>query len=235
MDTQLNIFIVEDNDDLREAMVEALQCNGHVVQSAECAETMDEQLGAFPAEVVVLDLNLPGEDGMSIARRLRKVNAKLGIIMLTARNKNQDIVSGYHSGADIYLTKPTTLEMLEAAIQALARRVRTCVPQAVKLSLNPMSRQLHGPTDSVSLSHLESVLLASLVQAHDHYLEYWQLMELSGRLLEKAALELHMVRLRKKLEQVGVGEGTDRVTIKAIRGRGYQLCVGIEIRREMVG
>ncbi len=230
MDPSLNLFVVEDNDDLREAMVEALQRNGHRVRSADCAEAMDEQLGAFHTEVLVLDLNLPGEDGMSIARRLRAVHPKLGIIMVTARNQNRDIVAGYHSGADIYLTKPTTLEMIEAAIQAVARRVRPCVSQETGLLLNPISRQLQGSRGQVALSHLESILLASLIQAHDHYLEYWQLMELSGRSLEtssKAALELHIVRLRKKLDQAG---GVGNLAIKAIRGSGYQLCVNMAIQ-----
>ncbi len=229
MDSGLNLFVVEDNDDLREATVEALQRLGHVVRSADCAEAMDEQIGTCQTEVVVLDLNLPGEDGLSIARRLRKAHPHLGIIMVTARTQLTDIAAGYHHGADIYLTKPTTFEALGAAIEALTRRIRPDTDSAVGVSLNPISRQLQGPQGQADLSHLESILLASLIQAHNNSLEYWQLLELSGRSLEtnsKPALELQMVRLRKKLEQVGAGS----ITIKAIRGSGYQLCVRVVIR-----
>lgn len=126
----LNIIVVEDHDDLREVTVEALCALGHRVRGLACAEDLDAALRAAPADLLVLDLNLPGEDGISLARRVRGVRPELGIIMVTVRGEIRDKIEGYGSGADLYLAKPTSNEELEAAIAALARRLRTQVPSA---------------------------------------------------------------------------------------------------------
>jgi DNA-binding response OmpR family regulator len=141
MDTPLNILVVEDHDDLREATVTALDSLGYAAHGADCAETMDEMLSDLSPDVLLLDLNLPGEDGLSIARRLRGALPNMGIIMVTARNQGRDITNGYDSGADIYVTKPTSPEELHAAIQALARRMQ---PQAnLVLNGNNLHRNDH--------------------------------------------------------------------------------------------
>jgi DNA-binding response OmpR family regulator len=150
--------------------------------------------------------------------------------MVTARNDVADIETGYRSGSDIYLTKPTSFEALGAALQALSRRMQPAIPNAAGLILNPVSRQLIGPVAKVDLSDRESSLLAAFAQAREHSLENWQLMELSGKPAEtvsKSALELQIVRLRKKLEHAGA----PAPTIKAIRGAGYQLCVAVELKK----
>ncbi len=130
MASGLNIIVVEDHDDLREVTVEALQGLGHRVRGLACAEALDAALRAAPADLLVLDLNLPGEDGISLARRVRVVRPELGIIMVTVRAQVRDKIEGYGSGADLYLAKPTSIEELEAAIKALARRLPTKVPAA---------------------------------------------------------------------------------------------------------
>ena len=230
MDTRLNIILVEDNDDLREATSEALQAMGHDVRAVDCAEALDDEIGLFVADVLVLDLNLPGEDGLSLGRRLRAANPDVGIIMVTARNKVQDITAGYGSGADIYLTKPSTSEELGAALQAVARRLRPRAAPSSQITLNQVTRQLNGPLAQIDLSQHECILLAAFAQAHDNCLENWQLIELSAKASDaatKAALEVQIVRLRKKLEHVGA----PHPTIKVIRGTGYQLCAAVELRK----
>lgn len=231
MDTRLNIIVVEDNDDLREAFVEALSGNGHTACGIDCAEALDDTLGRFNADILILDLNLASEDGLSVARRMRAAKPDIGIIMVTARNQMSDITSGYKSGADIYLTKPTTFEALAAALTALSRRVQPPLGSTDGFVLNQAARQLYGPLGSVDLSALEYTLLAAFAQAHEHRLENWQLMELSSKdaeVISKSALEVQIVRLRRKLESAGASAPT----IKAIRGIGYQLCTPVEIRRD---
>jgi DNA-binding response OmpR family regulator len=230
MDTRLNIIVVEDNNNLREAFVEALSAMAHQVIGVDCAEALDETLGAFTADVVVLDLNLPGEDGISVAKRLRDVYPEIGIIMVTARTQSSDVSAGYSCGADIYLTKPTTVDELGAALQALSRRVRPRPAAAELLVLKPATRQLTSATSAIDLTAIETMLLAALTQSHDHYLDNWQLIELSGKESDetaKATLEVQITRLRKKLTQVGAATPA----IKAVRGAGYQLCVPVEIRK----
>lgn len=230
MDTRLNIIVVEDNNNLREVFVEALVAMEHQVIGVDCAEALDETLGAFTADVVVLDLNLPGEDGISVAKRLRAAYPELGIIMVTARTQSRDISTGYNSGADIYLTKPTTVDELGAALQALSRRVRPQPEAAELLVLKPTTRQLLSTTSAIDLTAIETILLAALAQASDFYMESWQLIALSGKESDettKATLEVQITRLRKKLSQAGA----PTPAIKVVRGAGYQLCVPVEIRK----
>ena len=234
MDTPLNIVVVEDHADLREATVAALCRMGHDARGIDCAEALDDELGSFRADLLVLDLNLPGEDGLSLARRIRAAEPGIGIIMVTGRTQLNDRMRGYGSGADIYLPKPASVEELGAAIQALARRIRPPASAQGGLSLNPITLQLQGPQQLVDVSDHESTLLLALSKAKDHRLESWQLMELSGSAMEeqsKAALEVQIGRLRKKLEQAGA----PAPTIKAIRGSGYQLCVAVEITKSGAG
>ena len=230
MDSVLNIIVVEDHDDLREATVEALRRLGHTVHGVACAEALDDELGGFRADLMVLDLNLPGEDGLSLSRRLRAAEPGLGIIMVTAREQVRDKVRGYEGGADIYLTKPTSPEELGGAVQALSRRIRPRAAVSGELVLNPTTLQLRGPLAAVDISDPECSLLIAFSKAGEHRLESWQMMELSGKdpdALSKSTLEVQIVRLRKKLEQAGAASPT----IKVIRGTGYQLCVPIVISK----
>lgn len=128
MDSGLNIIVVEDHDDLREMTVEALCAFGYQARGVACAEKLDEELKKGHADVLVLDLNLPGEDGVSLSRRIRASQPGMGIIMVTVREQIQDRITGYGSGADLYLTKPTSIEELHAAIEALARRLTAHTP-----------------------------------------------------------------------------------------------------------
>ena len=233
MDSALNIIVVEDHDELREVTVAALCGMGHVARGVDCAEALDDELGAFRADILVLDLNLPGEDGISVARRMRAAGPDIGIIMVTAREAVRDKMTGYGSGADIYLTKPTSVEELGAAIQALSRRIRPDAPLAGQLTLNPVTLQLHGPRAVLDVSDQECALLSAFAKAAEHRLESWQMMELSGKgadEVSKSTLEVQIVRLRKKLEEAGAATPT----IKAIRGRGYQLCVPLVVRSAAV-
>ncbi len=229
MDAALKIAVVEDHDALREITVAALQAMGHEVRGVSSAEEIDELLAGFPARVLVLDLNLPGEDGLSLGRRLREAQPGLGIVMVTARDQVKDVLRGYKSGADIYLAKPTSPEELGAAIQALVRRLPGGQPGAAGLTLDMAALQLRGPAAAVDVSMPEAQLLAALARAAEHRLETWQLLEISGKSLsdgDKKALAVQVVRLRKKLGDAGVPEPT----IKAVRGTGYQLCVPLSLR-----
>ncbi len=135
----MNIIVIEDHDALREVTIAALQDMGHVVQGGDCAEALPELLQNFQADIMVLDLNLPGEDGISLAQRLRKSHPEIGIIMVTARIELSDKLRGYESGADIYLTKPTSVEELGAAIQALSRRIAIWSETTPQLAVDPRS------------------------------------------------------------------------------------------------
>ena len=95
MDTGLNIIVVEDNDELREATVDALRAEGHQVLGLDCAEALPEQASWRRVDLMVVDLNLPGEDGLALTRRLRSSQPDIGIIMVTARGLSTDKRRGY--------------------------------------------------------------------------------------------------------------------------------------------
>jgi DNA-binding response OmpR family regulator len=231
MPTPLNIMVVEDHDALREVTIEALSQRGHNVRGVDCAEALPDEPGLFPIDLLVIDLNLPGEDGLSLAARIRAAQPDIGIIMVTARNQVRDRMVGYDSGADIYLTKPTSADELIAAVRALTRRIRPVDQSASALTLNLDATVLQGPQGRSSLSSHESAILAAFVRAKDHVLETWQLIALTEKDVTEAnkkALEVQIVRLRKKLQQAGAPEPT----IKAIRGQGYRLCVKVGLSKD---
>ncbi|MEI8158839.1 MAG: response regulator transcription factor [Burkholderiales bacterium] len=224
MPNPLNIVVVEDHDALRDVTVEALTQRGHNVRGVDCAEALPDEPGATPIDLMVIDLNLPGEDGISLAARIRAAQPNIGIIMVTARDQVRDKMAGYDSGADIYLTKPTSSDELIAAVRALTRRIKPDEPSDCALNVNMTSLNLQGPLGAVGLSSHEASQLAAFVRAKDQQLENWQLMGLTDKEItehSKKALEVQVVRLRKKLLHCGAVEPS----IKAVRGQGYRLCL----------
>ena len=234
MAARLNIVVVEDHDDLRELTCLALSHRGHHVVGLSCAEELEDQAGGGPVDVFVIDLNLPGEDGISLTQRLRHVYPLVGIVMLTARSQNKDKVLGYDSGADLYMTKPVNFEELCAAIQSFARRRQVLsVPSDTRDTTSPQTLRLNklllsGPEGDVRLSSAEADMLTAFARAPGGRLETWQLaqiLDLDMSNLNKASLEVRIVRLRKKLQDAG----TTGVVIESIRNVGYQLLVHIEV------
>ena len=226
----LNIVVVEDHDSLRMVTVDFLSRHGHHVVGLACAEDIDDAAGGALADIFVVDLNLPGEDGISLARRIRNVQPEVGIIMVTARNRTMDKTLGYESGADIYLPKPAAPDELLAAINALARRLKPAMPESKNaLLLNLQRLDLRGPEGDVSVTQAEVIILNALARASGQRLEYWQIAEALGKApeaLSKSNLDVKIFRLRKKIVQVGGDENA----IKAIRTQGYQLCVNLIVR-----
>jgi DNA-binding response OmpR family regulator len=224
----LKILVVEDNDDARLLATHALSRLGHIVHGISSGAGVDSELVEFDADLLLLDVSLPGEDGLSIARRMRQDRPNIGIIMLTAHNRVDDKVAGYASGADIYLIKPVSMRELGAATEAVARRLHRSAPAAPPLSLHPTLRQLTGPLGTVDISKRESDLLRAFLDSNERVLHNHSIQSMLAKAddtYSKATLEVQIVRLRKKLELAGATSPT----LKAIRGIGYQLCVPLEV------
>jgi DNA-binding response OmpR family regulator len=230
MAPHLSIVLVEDNDDLRELTADALRGEGHRVVALGCAEELEDHAAGAAADVFLIDLNLPGEDGFSLSRRIRQVHPLVGIIIISARSDLQDKIIGYDSGADWYLPKPVPFGELSAALKSFARRrqaqqFETVTPAG---SLRLQQRELQGPAGSVRLTPAEETLLTAFARAPSGRLESWQLLELFGMDsadVSKTSLEVRITRLRKKLSQVG----TQGLCLESIRGIGYQLNVPVQV------
>ncbi|PIT75465.1 transcriptional regulator [Limnohabitans sp. B9-3] len=233
MSARLNIIVVEDHDDLRDSLVELLQDKGHHTIGLSCAEDMDDKVGKVSIDLLIVDLNLPGEDGYSLTRRFRAAQPKAGIIMVTARHKLADKVQGYESGADIYLPKPVDPEELLAAVNAVARKLPSQQGQTVdeaqtSLTLHALGMKLEGPLGVEKLNDNEVVIVSALARAPGQRLEAWQLLQTLGQSMDdasKSSLEVRIVRLRKKMVQVGAEKGC----ISNVRNVGYQLCTPVAV------
>ncbi len=227
----MNIVVVEDNDDLRDALVELLQEQGHRVTGLSCAEDLSDEGSQTAIDLLVVDLNLPDEDGLSLARRMRRVQPSLRILMMTSRHTVADRVQGYGSGADIYLTKPMNQEEFSAAVQALGRQLHP-VPDhdadGPVLRVQMESLQASGPNGHVVLNAGEAALLCGLARAPGQRLAHWQLLALidpSQGDVSQSKLAVRMTRLRHKLVELGLPEPA----LQVIRGEGYRLCLTTEL------
>lgn len=222
-----NIVIVDDNVDLRASLIDILSSEDSNVFGFESSESFLTGCFLQAINIVVLDLNLPGEDGIALAKRLRHEAPHIGIIMLTARGSSEDVGTGYSSGADIYLVKPSSALELKGAIEALLRRTVPFKLKRPNLELDARSMTVTGPEGEVSISDTEAELLKRFILAPDNRLEKEVISEFLGidDEAKSGTLEVRIVRLRKKLAAAGV-QGK---TINVVRGWGYQLAAKIKL------
>ena len=231
----MNILVVEDYLPLQTSLIEVLRKFGHHAQGIESAEAFDEEAQDHKVDLVIIDVNLPGEDGFSLAQRLHAVQPSLGIIILTAKTDEIDKVTGYECGADIYLTKPVGFDELMAAVNALSRRLGKSAPTAGGFNRQPEAIEIHmasasikGSSGQAELTPTEFKLLLALARANSKSLELWQIYDVLGKdeqTLQKSALEAQLYRLRKKLSDCGAGNQA----LRALRLKGYRLYCPIYI------
>lgn len=224
----MRVIVVEDHLDLRQVFLDALLQEGVDASAVSCAEELDEYMSAELINLIILDVNLPGESGFEIAKRVRAADPNINIIMLTARTTEADRIRGYESGADFYLCKPVSPAELSAAVKAVKRRVQTNRNNGVDLALSVQGMSLRSEHGIIHLNKVDVALLKALAMATDHRLPYWRLYEVTERSSNsqaKGQLELQVFRLRKKLIEIGISENL----IKSMRSEGYQLTQAIRI------
>lgn len=228
MPNTICIVVVEDNLALQELMVDHLRGDGYQVHGVSDADELADRMATERVDILVLDINLPGESGLSIAARLREVNPNLYIMMLTARASEKDKTLGYESGADIYLTKPASPAEVSAAIASIYRRIKVYQNDRRVLTLEMQKKQVTGRAGTVGLGPMEVVLLKALAEAPNFNLEYWRMLELIDKQpteKDKAALGVQIFRLKQKLSEAS-GEA---IVIKSIFNQGYQLVTQLRI------
>ena len=217
-------LIVVDDDEALSGMVEDfLSMQGHAIRRATSGPVLDAMMAELAADLIVLDLNLPGEDGLSIARRMRE-NHDLGIIMLTGAADLVDRVVGLEIGADDYVTKPFSLNELLARIEAVLRRRRLSGEQIVPFgafSLDLKRWKLLEPNgEEVALFPTEIDLIAAFATRPGKLLNRDEILKLApahGSDPIDRSIDSRIKRLRRKLEQ----NGQDGDLIETVRGGGY--------------
>ena len=194
MFSKINIAVVEDHDVLREMLLDALSEKGYLAQGFRDAHELDAASPKTIFELLILDLNLPGEDGLSIAKRIKEGYPDI-IIMITARSSEMDKIQGYEAGADIYLPKPIAITELQAAVSSLSKRILRYKDLGGQLILNEKNITLKG-TQTVSLSKIDLDILLALLRADQQRLDFESLLQQVGSNTTntpKATLEVQIV------------------------------------------
>ena len=223
-----HILVVDDDSQLREQMAGYLREHGYVLHTAGDAATMEQALAADSIDLVILDVKLPGEDGLSICRRLAEAGGP-AIVMVSAMGEEVDRVLGLELGADDYLPKPCSPRELLARVRAVMRRrdeARTGALRKGKtyhflgFSLDTLRRQLREPQGAtILLTGGEFSLLSAFLEHPQRILSRDQLLEYArGAQTEvfDRAVDVQISRLRRKLHAYVDGE-----IIKTYRGAGY--------------
>lgn len=158
----MNIIVVEDHYDLRLTFVEHLLQEGYKVWGVSCGEDLNTLLATHSVDLLLLDVNLPGENGFQIARRLRDTHPNINIIMLTVKGAETDRINGYESGADIYLAKPVSPAELSAVVRSVFRRMQCEDAASSVLELDVRHMNFRGQLGNVSLNKLDVALIKTL-------------------------------------------------------------------------
>ena len=237
MNTPDHVLIVDDDAEIRSLLREYLEKNGYRVTAAADGRGMWSALDAGSADIIVLDLMLPGDDGLTLCRNLR-ARSEIPVIMLTARGEETDRIVGLEMGADDYLAKPFNPRELLARIKSILRRARSLPenlqPEAVRQfkfagwTLDADTRNLLSPDGVVVvLSGTEFKLLRIFLAHPNRVLNRDQLIDL---MLSRDAspfdrsIDVQVSRLRHRLGE----HPKDPLIIKTVRGEGYVLSVPVE-------
>jgi two-component system OmpR family response regulator len=230
------LVVVDDEAEIRTMVADYLGKNGFAVRRCASGKELDSTLAAGPADLVVLDVSMPGEDGISIARRLR-ASTKTSIIMLTGSDDVVDRIVGLEVGADDYLTKPFDLRELRARIRAVLRRGGVFMPEnggAVPSANAPCKLALFGKValdlerhclvnrdgETFRLTASEFDMLSVFAANPNRVISRERLLDTGGAVDDEPfdrAIDIRIARLRKKIE---IDPATPQV-IKTIRGAGY--------------
>ena len=219
----MRLLLVEDEPVLRDQLANRLRKDGYAVDTAIDGEEGLYYATEYPIDLAIVDLGLPKISGIELIRKLRKQGKDVPVLILTARNKWQDKVEGFESGADDYLAKPFHYEELAARVKALIRRSAGQADPMISVGdvkLNSVTQDVTQNGESLVLTAYEYRLLHYLMLNAGKVISK---MELTDHLYEEDTdrdsnvIEVFIRRLRKKLDPDGTLE-----PIETLRGRGYR-------------
>jgi DNA-binding response OmpR family regulator len=220
----MRILVVEDEAAMADLLRQALTEEGHSVSVATEGRTGLALAEDYPFDVILLDVMLPGMDGFSIARRLRASRNQTPLLMLTARDTTKDMVQGLDLGADDYITKPFSLDVLLARVRAVGRRGPIAQPVALcvsDLTLSPSTREVMRGSRGIHLTRTEFAVLELLMRNSGRVLPRNTLIESvwgPGSNIESNTLDAFIRLLRAKIERPG-----EVKLLRTVWGVGYSL------------
>jgi two-component system phosphate regulon response regulator OmpR len=224
-----HIIVVDDDPDVRETVAEYLRRNGYAVSEADGGAAMRETLVTRPIDLAILDVNMPGDDGLTLARELRG-SGSAGIILLTARSDDLDKIVGLEVGADDYVTKPFNPRELLARVKAVLRRAKNGEGgtatlgrevQMGKCRLNLDTRRLYEADGTdVAITAMEFDLLRTFAENPRRVLSRDQLLDFAhNKEMEPfdRSIDTRITRIRRKIEP----DPAKPDCIRTVRGAGY--------------
>lgn len=221
---QPRILVVDDEPEVLSLMRRGLTVAGYSVETAESGEEALDFAVVRSLDAVILDVRLPGMDGIEVCRRLRAGDADLPIMMLTARGRVPDRVAGLDAGADDYLVKPFSIDELLARVRALLRRARSSEAAQLRfadLVLDPSTRRVELAGRHIELTPKEFDLLEFFMRHPEQVLSRGTIFTRvwgSEYLGDSNLIDVHVMRLRDKLEA-----GGESRLLHTMRGIGYSL------------
>lgn len=216
----MRVLLVEDDEMIGEAVVDGLKSEGYAVDWVKDGGSATIALDTTSFGIVILDLGLPGKDGLNVLKDMRRKKNHTPVLITTARDTVNDKIEGLDAGADDYLIKPYDLDELNARVRALLRRSAGRADPIIergRLTINPTTRVVLFDGQSIILSSKEYALLFALAERKGIVLSRAQLEEKLynyDSLIGSNAIEVHIHHLRKKLSED---------SIKTVRGVGYIL------------
>jgi DNA-binding response OmpR family regulator len=223
----MEVLVVEDEVRMADLLRQGLEEEGFTVSVSHNGSEALEFILDSHFDVVVLDLMLPGMDGLSVARQLRERHNQTPVLMLTARDTDQDVITGLNLGADDYLTKPFSFEVLLARIRAVSRRgpiPQPVILQAGDLKLDESSREVSRGKRQIALTRTEYSLLNLLLRNAGRVVTRDSIIDKVWGYdteIESNTLDAFVRLLRGKLEVRGESK-----LLHTIRGVGYCLRAG---------
>lgn len=214
----MNILLIEDDRLLADGLTNALKREGFSVNHVGDGGAAMTHINAQPPDIVILDLGLPGKDGMDVLKSIRKKHAALPVLILTARDLLEDKIAGLDGGADDYITKPFEPKELMARLRVLERRIGTSDSSEIKIgpvTLNTSSHIITINNNTISCSRREYMLLKALMEHAGTILTKENLEKKLyswGEEIVSNAIEVHVHNLRKKLPEN---------FIQTVHGMGY--------------
>ncbi len=226
--TKQCILTIEDDPAIRRGIVDSLKATGYVVWQAERADSGADAALTRPCDLVLLDLVLPGGDGLGVLQTIRREKPALPVIILTARGEETDRVKGLKLGADDYVVKPFSVDELLARVEAVLRRSPARATTHPKLLLPTgdvdwTAREIKSAAGRQTLSERELALLDYLARHPGRPIDRDELLrgvwQIDAKGVTTRTVDMHIARLREKI-QIAAG---DQEVIKTVRGRGYMI------------
>ena len=218
----MHIVVVEDHLSLAKGIAYQLRDDGHAVDLLHDGDDAASFLPDSGADLVVLDVNLPGRSGIDVLRGMRSAGDQRPVLLLTARSETGDKIAGLDAGADDYLVKPFEMDELTARLRALARRVEARVVPTLSmgpLTLDPAARTVTGPDATLDMPRREVSLFEALLKARGRTLSKEALLDAlygTGQDAAGSTVEVYVSRLRKRIAPFGI-----RIVVR--RGLGYEM------------